>query len=348
MKRGTVLVDERDLGTIPRVLFTLEHAIQDASLLPSGDRRTISRRMLYVEMDADGHTRHLHYAPYLDYRPLVDGEPSVADLLARPELAWITRALEQKAQSHAIEQVVPEHISEVRGRRLTWIEKTRAAVKDRLTKEITYWDHRAEQLKFQEQAGKAGARLNSQEARRRADDLQARLQRRLAELDREAQISALPPVVLGGLVVVPLGLVAELTGRAVAVPKSPADTQASAARARAAVMEVERALGFDPTDRELEKLGYDIESRVPGTGKLRFIEVKGRSASAPTITVTKNEILYSLNKPEDFILAIVEFLPGDEHRVHYVRNPFQKEPDFGVTSVNYNLAELLERAETPS
>lgn len=48
----------------------------------------------------------------------------------------------------------------------------------------------------------------------------------------------------------------------------------SAARARAVVMEVERQLGFDPTDRELEKLGYDIESRVLGTGKLRFIEVR--------------------------------------------------------------------------
>ncbi len=175
----------------------------------------------------------------------------------------------------------------------TWIEKTRAAVKDRLTKEITYWDHRAEQLKLQEQAGKAGARLNSQEARRRADDLQARLQKRLAELDREAQISALPPVVLGGLVVVPLGLVAAMTGRAARRPRSPADTQAAAARARAIVMEVERSLGFEPTDREFEKLGYDIESRVPGTGRLRFIEVKGRVTGADTVTVTKNEILYS-------------------------------------------------------
>ena len=214
LKRGTVLVDERDLGTSPRVLFTLEHAIQDASLLPSGERRTVSRRMLYVEMDAEGHTRHLHYAPYLDYRPLTEGDPAVADLLARSECAWITGGLEQKAQHHAIAHVVPEHIAEVRGRRLAWIEKTRAAVKDRLTKEITYWDHRAEQLKLREQNGAAGARLNSQEARRRADDLQARLQRRLAELDREAQISALPPVVLGGLVVVPLGLVAAVTGRA--------------------------------------------------------------------------------------------------------------------------------------
>jgi hypothetical protein len=113
-------------------------------------------------------------------------------------------------------------------------------------------------------------------------------------------------------------------------------------------MEIERGLGFDPTDRETEKLGYDIESRVPGTGKLRFIEVKGRVSGAATITVTKNEILYSLNKPEDFVLAIVEFLAGDAHRVHYVRRPFQREPDFGVTSVNYDFAELIARAAPPA
>jgi len=109
-------------------------------------------------------------------------------------------------------------------------------------------------------------------------------------------------------------------------------------------MDVERQLGYEPIDREYEKLGYDIESRDPRTGHLRFLEVKGRVAGAATITVTKNEILYSLNKPEDFILAIVEFLPGDAHRVHYVRCPFQREPDFGVTSVNYDFAELLARA----
>jgi hypothetical protein len=113
------------------------------------------------------------------------------------------------------------------------------------------------------------------------------------------------------------------------------------------VLEVERQLGFEPTDREFEKLGYDIESRDVRTGRIRFLEVKGRVSGAATITVTKNEILYSLNKPEDFILAIVEFLEGDSHRVHYVRRPFQREPDFGVTSVNYDFAELLTRAEHP-
>ena len=225
--------------------------------------------------------------------------------------------------------------------------KTTAAVKDRLTKEIAFWDHRAEQLKLQEQAGKQNARLNSGEARKRADNLQARLEKRLDELRLEAQISPLPPVVLGGLLVVPAGLLALLTGQS---PRqlTTADTQASAARARAAIMEVETSLGFEPTDRETEKLGYDIESRVPGTGKLRFIEVKGRVSGADTITVTRNEILYSLNKPDDFILGIVEFLNANEHQVHYVRQPFQREPDFGVTSVNYSFAELLARAESPS
>jgi hypothetical protein len=125
------------------------------------------------------------------------------------------------------------------------------------------------------------------------------------------------------------------------------ETQASAARARAIVLDVERQLGFEPTDREMEKLGYDIESRDVSTGRLRFLEVKGRVSGAQTITVTKNEILYSLNKPEDFILAIVEFLDGDAYGVHYVRQPFRREPDFGVTSVNYDFTELLVRAERP-
>ncbi len=347
LKRGAVLVDERDSGTQPRVLFYLEHAIQDASLTRSGERRIVSKRMLYVELDADGNTRHVHYAPYLDYRPLVEGEPNVQEILDRPECAKINRELEQKAQGYAVAHVVPEHLAEVRGGKLALIAKTEAAVKERLTKEITYWDHRAEQLKLQEQAGRPNARLNSGEARKRADLLQGRLQKRLEELKQEAHISPLPPVVLGGLLVVPMGLLAAMTGKAAAKPTAHVDTMVSAARARAIVMEIEHSLGFEPTDREFEKLGYDIESRVPGTGKLRFIEVKGRVTGASTITVTRNEILYSLNKPDDFILAIVEFTSDDAHQAHYVRQPFQREPDFGVTSVNYDFAELLARAKTP-
>ncbi len=348
LRRGALLVDERDTGTAPRVLFYLEHAIQDASLTRTGERRVISKRMLYVELDGDGNTRHFHYAPYLDYRPMADGEPNVDTILARPECQWVDRSLEQKVQGYAVATVVPEHLAEVRSRKLDLIAKTEAAVQDRLTKEISYWDHRAEQLKSQEQAGKPNARLNSDEARKRADGLQARLQKRMEELKLEKQIAPLPPVVMGGVLVIPAGLLRLVKGQGEGgeVAVSGADNEAAAAKARGIIMQVERELGFVPTDRETEKLGYDIESRIPGTGKLRFIEVKGRITGAATITVTKNEILYSLNKPDDFILGIVEF-EGETHRVHYVRRPFQREPDFGVTSVNYNFAELLRRGEAP-
>ncbi|GAB4329258.1 MAG: helicase-related protein [Calditrichia bacterium] len=348
LRRGTVLVDENDYSTSPRLLFYLEHAITDESLTKTGEKRTVSRQMLYVEMDTAGNTRHLRYAPYLDYRPLQPDEPDIDALLARPECAWISRECEQQALSHAVQKVVPLHLEEVKQRRLRWIEKTRQAVKDRLTKEITYWDHRAEELKLREQAGKSGSRLNSQEARRRADELQTRLQKRMDELDRESRISPLPPVVMGGLIIVPKGLLELMTGRLPQIPTESVDKQAVAARARAIIMETERQLGFEPVDREAEKLGYDIESRDPQSGRLRFLEVKGRDSDADTLTISKNEILFSLNKPDDYILAIVEFLDREQYKVHYVRRPFQKAPDFGVVSVNYKFSELLKRAQPPS
>ena len=344
LRRGTVLVDERDMGLSPRVLFFLEHAIQDASQTRTGDRRVISKRLLFVEIGADGMAKHLNYAPYLDYRPLRQAEPSPESILARPECSWISSDLEATVLEHAIKEVVPAHVEEVRARKHELLDKTEAAVKDRLTKEISYWDRRAAELAEQERAGKLNARLNSGEARKRADELQARLTKRLEEIQRERQLSPLPPVLLGGLLVAPIGLLHAIEGQP--APPVAIDTQAVAARARAIVMEVERSLGFVPVDRERDKLGYDIESAIPGTGRLRFIEVKGRVAGADIITVTKNEILTSLNKPDDYILAIVEF-EGETHRVHYIRRPFRAEPDFGASSVNYEVSKLLAMAEPP-
>jgi len=171
LRRGADLVDDRDPGVQPRVLFYLEHAIQDASLTRSGERRVISKCMLYVDLDAAGGVRHANYAPYLDCRPLSNDERGVETILARPECNWIARELERKAQGRAITHVVPEHPAEVRSRKVELIAKTEAAGKERLTKEITYWVHRADQLKLQEQAGKQDARLNPCEARKRADAL---------------------------------------------------------------------------------------------------------------------------------------------------------------------------------
>jgi hypothetical protein len=261
---------------------------------------------------------------------------------------WLRADLEAKAMEHAAIHLVPDHLNELRRRKEELIDKTLAAVKDRLTKEINYWDHRAAQLKDQELAGKVNAKLNSGLARQRADELSARLQRRLAELEQERKLSPLPPVVLGGAMIIPVGLLRKLIGQAPETPPDFAlDTEESERRAMQAVMETERRLGFVPRDVSDENLGYDVESAIPDSGLLRFLEVKGRVRGARTVTITKNEILTGLNKPEQFILALV-LLDPDKETVCYARVPFEKEPDFRATSVNYDLAALLALAQEPA
>ena len=100
-------------------------------------------------------------------------------------------------------------------------------------------------------------------------------------------------------------------------------------------MECERSLGREPRDVSAEDRGYDVESREPETGRLRFIEVKGRRADARTITITRNEMLAAFNSAESFILAVV-FVEGDVvQEPRYVPNPapiFGPEPGFNEVS----------------
>jgi hypothetical protein len=156
----------------------------------------------------------------------------------------------------------------------------------------------------------------------------------------------MPPIVIGGALVVPEALLRSAKDAADAPAEFARETQRVERLAMQAVIAAERKLGYEPRDVSADNCGYDIESKIPGRGQLRFIEVKGRISGAETVTITKNEILTGLNKPNDFILAIVE-VDGDSATPRYVRQPFQKEPDFGAASVNYKLAELHSRATDP-
>lgn len=346
LKRGAILLDPASAENEIRVLFYLEHSVQDSRTDRHGNRRTVSRQLQFVEIDAHGIARAAGYAPYLDYRPASDEDRALLATILDSN-SWLKDDLEQQVIAYAVQHLVPRHFEEVRRYKEELVLKATAAVKDRLTKEINYWDHRANELRLQELAGHTNARINSEMARRRADELAARLDRRLAELERERQLSPAPPVVVGGALIVPAGLLARLRGEpAQAASPTAADRDRVARLAMQAVMETERELGYEPLDVSKEKRGYDIESRVPGEGRLRFLEVKGRTAGADTVTITRNEILTCLNKPDDYILAIVEVDEG-KRRVSYIRRPFQREPDFAVESVNYNLSELLARAEAP-
>lgn len=351
LQQGAVLVDENDPGNRTRLLLYLDHTILDGSKTSSGEPSIASRRMQYVELDETGQFFDKEYAPYLDYRPLNhEKEPSAQDILNQRECAWIGEDVEHLAIKHAVENIAPKHREEVRQRRLEFLTKTETAVRDRLSKEIAYWKRRAVELQGDERMGKRNARLNSDQARRRAEDAKDRLDRRLEELEQAKNLSPQPPKVLGAALIVPMGLLSKISGasaQSTAELRTIRDTQAIAARAREAVMDVERQLSYEPVDREFDRLGYDIESRA-ADGKLRFIEVKGRAEGANTITVTRNEVLTCLNKPDDYILAIVEFKKDGTEQVHYVRNPFKYEPrDFRVASEDYKMADLLKSAEVP-
>ena len=191
-------------------------------------------------------------------------------------------------------------------------------------------------------------RLSLENVRRTIDELRARLESRTKELQAMRHIISATPVVAGGALVIPAGLLAQRKGESGWM----ADTEARDRIewvAMNAVMNAERALGHEVIDVSAQKCGWDVTSLPKAiNGKLppsRHIEVKGRAKGSNTVTVTRNEVLYGLNQQDKFILAIV-LVDGDQHEgPFYVTKPFTQEPDWAVTSINLDLNQLLQRAE---
>ena len=338
LRQGAVLVDPQDSGDKVRALFYLEHSIRDGRMDHAGNRRVISKQLQFVSADENGIAQAAGPAPFLDYRPATKEELELLHPFLEQQ-EWLRSNVEASVVGRALETLVPEHLSRVRQRKEQLVTKTLAAVKDRLTKEISYWDRRANDLKDRELAGRVNANLNSAKARQRADELQGRLSSRLAELEQERQIAALPPVVVGGCLVAPLGLLRELAGNPASDPLARKLIEEAA---MAAVMEREKALGHAPENVSDQNLGYDIQSRPPDGGHLRFIEVKGRTAGSETVSVTRNEMMVGFNEPDQFILAVVE-VDGAERSVHYVRRPFDRQPGFAEVAATFRIGDLLTR-----
>lgn len=206
-------------------------------------------------------------------------------------------------------------------------------------------------LKEDQEAGK-DVRLNLENVRRTVSDLESRLESRKKELQSMRHVVNGTPVVLGGALVVPAGLMRTRRG------DEPVDTVAATfaanalARARIekaamhAVRRAEEERGCRVVDVSADKCGWDLTSYPPAVdGKQpepRHIEVKGRAKGAGTVCVTRNEMLYAFNQGDKFVLAVVLVGDGDEvEGPHYIRNPFDREPGWGVASINYNLGDLL-------
>ncbi|MCX7692847.1 MAG: helicase-related protein [Tepidimonas taiwanensis] len=343
LKQGAVLVNPADMGLTPRVCFIIDHAVKEGA----DPTRIVSRRMQFVEIDPQGNAINAGWAPHLDLEPLTPADRAlIEDVLAAP---WITQDLERVALAHASTHLVPEHFDEARTRREAMVDKTLAAVHERLVKEINFWSDRYIKLQDDIAAGK-DVRLTLENVRRTIDDLTARRETREKELLAMRHVVSATPVVLGGALVIPAGLLLQRKGQ----PGWSADADARSRIERIAmqaVIEAERALGHEVIDVSTQKCGWDVTSLPPARdGRLppsRHIEVKGRAKGQTTITVTRNEILYALNQADKFLLAVV-LVDGERYEgPFYVRQPFTQEPDWAVTSINLDLGQLLAKAVAP-
>ena len=343
LRQGATLVDPVDEGTSAHLLFLLTHEIK------SGDEQVISKRLQFVRVESDGTASFAGWAPHLDLTPLDEADrPRLASLLQMP---WIRADLEQKALTLAAATLVPEHFQEVAARRIAHVDKTLAAVHERLSKEISFWSDRWMKLREDQQAGK-DVRLNLEQARRTITDLEGRLENRRRELQKMRHVASATPVVLGGALVVPMGLLRKLRGESEGGSTFSQDAEARSRIERIAmdaVRRTEESRGCRVVDVSAQKCGWDLTSYPPAVdGKqpeARHIEVKGRVKGADTITVTRNEILYALNQAEKFRLAIVMVGDGDTvDGPFFIERPFDAEPGWGVSSINFAINALLERA----
>ncbi|ENB7664455.1 TPA: helicase-related protein [Enterobacter cloacae] len=342
LKQGAILIDPADDSDMPRLILMLEHTIRETN----GQAKSIaSRRIQFVSIDMNNKATYAGWAPHLDLQPIEESDLLlIKDILHSP---WLSQPLEPLALQLASEKLVPDHYAEVKLRRELQADKTLEAVHERLVKEINYWQDRFLKLSDDVKAGKQ-PKLQPENARRRVDELTARLQQRTAELIALKQVVSSTPVVIGSALVIPQGFLSKRKGEVIFTPDAASRAHIEKV-AMSAVTSAELTLGHSVFDVSADKCGWDITARPPlnTDGSLpqdRHIEVKGRSKGQTTITVSRNEILYALNQAEKFLLAIV-LVDGDSFDgPFYIRQPFNKEPDTGVASINYDLAELLSKA----
>jgi superfamily II DNA or RNA helicase len=340
LKAGALLVDPDGMESEPYLLYILEHSLVDGTKTPSGQPHVVSRRLQFVRVRKNGDQIAGGWAPHLDLRPATAEETSLTDPVLQE--GWLKGDLEGQALSKAVMVLVPEHLKEIKDRRERQVDMIKDAVRERLTREIVNLQKKAAKLEIEVKAGRQPP-VQVQNSEKAARELQERMDLRLLELEAQRHISPRTPHVVGCALVLPQLWLDTRRGSGTFATNQ-ASKDAVEHMGMQAVMQEERRRGFTPVDVSAENRGWDIESGND-KGVVRLIEVKGRAKGAPTVTVTRNEIMQSLNHPDCFFLALV-VVDGDRAETpRYITRLTEREPGFHEASVNYKIEELLKMAE---
>ena len=304
---GTVLVsasvDE------PQLLVGVIEEVADAT------GASIARRFGYAFVDEGGLVRPAGPAPYLD----CDAAPESPAVDAARTLPWLDGA-EDAAISWIIANQLPAYLSEVQPRRTAELAKRRRLVTRRLTDERERLALEAAVAAERERAGER-PRESSDSLHRKAVELDNRLARRLAKLDRQALMSTKPPRIVTGALVLPIGMVSDELPAA--VPLHAKATKEVERRGVELVLACERELGRNPVEQAFNNKGFDILSTTTGGDTYR-IEVKARIDGATDFFVTHNEVILGKNAAPRYRLALVRVDPRGPQfdEVRYLDDPF--------------------------
>jgi len=335
LERGTVLVSPK--VEEPSLLVGVVEEVVD------GTGESIARRFGYAYVDASGQVTPTGPAPYLDCVP-APRTPTVEDA---KKLAWLDDA-ESRARTWIIGHQLRDYLAEVSHRRHAEIERTRTRVDQRLTHESNRLLGEAIAAQEKERAG-IKPKESSDSLMRKAQELQARREARLALLDQQAQLSTTPPRIVTAALVLPLSMTeAEIPADA---PIHAWESKAVERRGVELVLAAERALGREPQEQAFTNPGYDILSFPTHGGPSIRIEVKARLEGAEDFYVTPNEIITGKNAAPHYRLALVTVSKaGPEHdQVRYVADPFAS-VDFGdlaATGIRVNWSRTWAAGRAP-
>lgn len=342
LERGTVFVDSTD--TQPDRATLMVAAEQTIT-----DRRdaTVSRHFDYLQMDENQKPAFSAAPPYLDYTPLkTDERDKAAAILTQP---WIARCDARSLQGFVYLQGTKPRLEEIAARKGEENKHVLSQVTSRLSKESEFWYGQYNKLLEAERNGQR-QKLTAAAAYKRAEDYDARLKRRCAELNEEVRLRAKPAVIRGMALVVPerLLLDAEEANHARLFAKDTAEVDR---RAVAKTIAAERALGRMPTEMPHNNKGYDIRS-VDASGRKYFIEVKGRiRGSERTFTVSRDEVVYAQTQGTRHRLSLVVVsTDGDpaHDEIRYVKSAFDHlDVQRSTASFNERLADYWDRGADP-
>jgi len=272
-----------------------------AASVTDGRGRTIHRRLFVVEADGNGGFRVRQPSVFLDLVPVHEETPPCDTPFT------VDRA---QVESFLLENSLEPFLSEVKAEREHELEVIARHVELSLNTLIDREQRKLAELWERQQRGEELSGVIKQ-TEDRLDDLNARLERRRRELQQERQLTLGDWTHIGSAWVMPHPERGNYTTmiRDEEVEKI----------AMAEAMRYERKGGWLPEDVSNQDRGFDILSRHPVAGSVRFIEVKGR-ASTGSVVLTGNEYKTAERLRQDYWLYVV-FDCAKSPRLLPVRDP---------------------------